>query len=64
MFFGNWSEMRDVRGAIGCEKTNFVGGDSTGTDKYYQRCMCYPSSNFYSFLTEILRMEICLLISF
>ena len=46
MFFGNWSEMRDARGAIGCEKTNFVGGDNTGTDMYDQECMCYPSSNF------------------
>ena len=44
--YGNWSEMRDVRGAIGCEKTNFVGGDNTGTDMYDQECMCYPSSNF------------------
>ena len=49
--FGNWSEMRYVRGAIGCEKTNFVGGDSTGTDKYEQGCLCYPSSNFCLFLS-------------
>ena len=47
--YGNWSEMRDVRGAIGCEKKNFVGGDSTGTDKYSQGCMCYPSSKFCLF---------------
>ena len=48
-FFGNWSEMRDVRGSIVCEKKNFVGGDKTGTDEYSQECRCYPSSNLCLF---------------
>ena len=40
--YGNRSEMRDVRGVIGCERSNFVGGDS----EYERGCWCYPSSIF------------------
>ena len=41
--YGHQSEMRDVRGVIGCERSNFVGGDS----EHKRRCWCYPSSNFF-----------------